>query len=467
LFRLPWFRRVWVFQEVVLAQQAVFYCGDHTLSFETLVEAADFTRVPYSKLDGGALHWRMYIGNHYATKLCLQLQEEGQDAGLNHFDLLVFAVTLDATRPEDKIHGMYGCAKRMGLNWPTPDYTKSVAQIYTEVTVACFQQSKDLAIMTMAIGPASEELGLPSWVPDFSRRTTATNSVRTLRIPKATHAQNKQCSGVTPCEWIIMPDERRLKVKGRRFDYVAAIGEPWQLDMATTLNGGAPGNSNSGQIVIGLLNCIDSWFDVALQRNRLHNNSTNVADELADCMVETTTKLQRDSIAHPRIKNDELAAVSDLAHLLMSGNALTIGNARTEPPDRLAEHLSCLIRSNRVDDMDLQTTFFCHPDDDLSKYVRYGEIVLSQDLHQAIEYISPFTRKLVFRTAKNPCIGISNCNARPGDLLVVLHGMVSPCLVRPCEGGFNFIGEAFVDWIMDGEFWEGGSDKDDEWFILI
>jgi hypothetical protein len=409
----------------------------------------------------------MYLGNHYATKLCLRLQEEGQNAGLNHFDLLIFAVALDATRPEDKIYGMYGCAKRMGLNWPTPDYTKSIAQIYTEVTVACFQRSEDLAIMTMAIGPTSEELGLPSWVPDFSRRTTATNSVRTLRIPKATHAQNKQCSGVTQCEWIIMPDERQLKVKGRRFDYVAAIGEPWQLDMATTLNGDAPEDSNSGQIVIGLLDCIDSWFDVALQRNRLHNNSTNVADELADCMVETSTKLQRNFIAHPRIKNDELVAVSDLAHLLTSGNALTIGNARTEPPDRFAEHLSCLIRSNRVDDMDLQTTFFCHPDDDLSKYVRYGEIVLSQDLHQAIEYISPFTRKLVFRTAKNPCIGISNYNARPGDLLVILHGMVSPCLVRPCEGGFNFIGEAVVDGIMDGEFWEGGSDKDDEWFILI
>lgn len=61
----------------------------------------------------------------------------------------------------------------MGLYWPTPHYTRSVTQIYTEVTVACLQQSKDLAIMTMAKGPASEELGLPSWMPDFSRRTTA------------------------------------------------------------------------------------------------------------------------------------------------------------------------------------------------------------------------------------------------------------------------------------------------------
>ena len=177
MFRLPWFRRIWVFQEVVLAQQAVFYCGDHTLSFETLVEAADFTRVPYSKLDGGALHWRMYLGNHYATKLCLRLQEEGQDAGYSHFDLLIFAVTLDATRPEDKIYGMYGCAKRMGLNWPTPDYTKSIAQIYTEVTVACFQQSEELANMNIAISTASGGMGLPSLVPDISMRWTDSSRV--------------------------------------------------------------------------------------------------------------------------------------------------------------------------------------------------------------------------------------------------------------------------------------------------
>jgi hypothetical protein len=229
-----------------------------------------------------------------------------------------------------------------------------------------------------------------------------------------------------------MPDERQLKVNGRRFDYVAAIGDPWQVDVATTLIGGA--DSNSGQIISGLLNCIGSWFDVALQRNGIHNSSTNVADELA--------------------------AVLDLAHLLTSGNA------RSEPPDRFAEYLSVLIRYAREDGIAFRA-YLIHPDDDVSKYVRYDEIVLSQQMHQAIEYIGQFVWKLVFRTAKDSCIGISNQNARPGDLIVVLHGMASPCLVRPCEGGFNFIGEAFVDGIMNGEFWEGGSDMDNEWFILI
>jgi hypothetical protein len=65
------------------------------------------------------------------------------------------------------------------------------------------------------------------------------------------------------------------------------------------------------------------------------------------------------------------------------------------------------------------------------------------------------------------CIGISNYNAEAGDLLVVFHGMKSPCVIRPCAGGFNFIGSAFVEGILNGEFWEGGSNEDDEWFTLI
>ena len=416
----------------MLARKVVFYCGEHLLNFENLVLAADFTRIPYSKLDAHALHWKSYLDGHDATARCVRLKAQEKETNLDHMALFYVITNLDATQPVDKIYGMYGCAKRLELEWPLPDYTKSVAQAYTEATVACMSQSKNLTVMTLAIGPAMGESGLPSWVPDFSARMTECSPSKPPRICMPI-LQNKQYSGATQNKWIFMPEARQLKVCGKRCDYVAAVSKPWQVDSATTLLGGA--ESNSGQVYDCLLNCIDSWFEVALHRNRTHNSSASVADELV--------------------------AVSDLARLLTTGRAKT-----TEPPDRFAEYLSVLIGCAREYDTAFRASLI-HPDDDLSEYLRNGEMKLSQPMQRAFEYMLPFIWKMAFRTADNSCLGMSNHNARPGDLLVLLHGMATPCLIRPCKGGFNFIGAAFVDGIMNGQFWEGESDEDNEWFILI
>jgi hypothetical protein len=333
---------------------------------------------------------------------------------------------LDVTQPEDKIHAMYGYAKRMELDWPIPDYTKSVAQIYTEVTVACFRQSKDLGAILMAIGPASEEFGLPSWVPDFSRRFTdysPSKPPKTDLVP----FRNKQCSGATECDWILEPDGRRLKVKGRIVDYITAISKPWQADSTTTLLGGA--DFNSGQVFDSLIECIGSWYEVALQRSMTHNGGADSAHQFV--------------------------AISDLVGLLTSAHL-----GRTTLPDQFAEHISVLISCTRRDMVALRTVFI-HPGND------NNQISITPQMQQAIECLMPMIWKLIFRTTVKSCMGISNYNAKAGDLLVVLHGMASPCVIRPCAGGFNFIGGAFVPELMNGEFWERGSDEDDEWFTLI
>ncbi|RYN45515.1 hypothetical protein AA0114_g8965 [Alternaria tenuissima] len=426
ILRLPWFRRVWVFQEVVLARKVVFYCGERLIAFENLAFATDFTRVPYSKPDSLSLHWRSYLEGHNACIYHLRLKEKGEEAKVHHQYLLTIVANLDVTQPEDKIHAMYGYAKRMELDWPIPDYTKSVAQIYTEVTVACFRQSKDLGAILMAIGPASEEFGLPSWVPDFSRRFTdysPSKPPKTDLVP----FRNKQCSGATECDWILEPDGRRLKVKGRIVDYITAISKPWQADSTTTLLGGA--DFNSGQVFDSLIECIGSWYEVALQRSMTHNGGADSAHQFV--------------------------AISDLVGLLTSAHL-----GHTTLPDQFAEHISVLISCTRRDMVALRTVFI-HPGND------NNQISITPQMQQAIECLMPMIWKLIFRTTVKSCMGISNYNAKAGDLLVVLHGMASPCVIRPCAGGFNFIGGAFVPELMNGEFWERGSDEDDEWFTLI
>jgi hypothetical protein len=51
--------------------------------------------------------------------------------------------------------------------------------------------------------------------------------------------------------------------------------------------------------------------------------------------------------------------------------------------------------------------------------------------------------------------------------VVVVCGMKVPYLIRPGPNGFTFVGAAFVDGILDGEFWNAGSNADNEWFELV
>jgi hypothetical protein len=431
LFCLPWFRRTWVVQEVALARKVTFYCGDHLLAFDTLVVAADFTRLPHSKLNAAALHWKSYLDWHHTLAEFIRRREQGENVAVGLQKLLSGVMFLDATRPEDKIYGLYGCAKRLGLYLPIPDYTKSVAQIYTEATLACLRQPENLNLLEMVEGAAAAELGLPSWVPNFSRsmREWSPTNPPNMSVPIGT---NKLISGVSRSQWIFMPERRGLKVLGRRLDQVAAVGEPWRADARTTLLGDAA--MNSGQIFGSLVDCIDTWLNVILQRNHRDGHRTNAADELA--------------------------SMEDLARLLMSGHT-----PLARPPDQIAKYLSVLVSCARTSDRALRSQLI-HPNDNITTIMHCGEFLLSQPMQQVLEHMLQWKWKLVFRTT-TAYLGTGSYSSSPGDLVVVLCGMSAPCLIRPCAEGFRFVGPAFVDGIMNGEFWNKGSEADDEWFVLI
>jgi hypothetical protein len=394
----------------------MFYCGDHLLAFDSLVVAADFTRLPYSNLNSnpGARHWKMYLDWHHTLAEFIRRREQGEDVKFGLPELLYRTATLEATRPEDKVHALYGCAKRLGVNLPIPDCTKSVAQVYTEAMLASIQQAGNFKLLDMVEGAAAAELGLPSWVPNFSgslRTYTPTNPPKASMPSKA----NKLVSGVSQCQWTIMPGGKRLKVLGRRLDQVAAVGEPWKADSRTTLLGGAA--TNTGEIYVSFLDCLPTWLDVVLQRNH------------------------RDG--HRPTAGDEIAAMQDLTNLLINGYGLP-----GEPPHRIAESLLVLVKCASGNN----EAFRSYPENNII---------------QIFEYLTRVIWKLVFRTTSKAYLGMGSYSSRPGDLVVVLHGMTLPCLIRPCAEGYNFVGAAFVDGIMEGEFWNAGSDADDEWFVLI
>ncbi len=84
-------------------------------------------------------------------------------------DLFIIFRTMLSTDPKDKIYGLLGFVTSFrGIQ---PDYKKTTKEIYCSATVRLMRDAGDLTYLNQA---CSNEPGLPSWVPDYSRPSSGT-----------------------------------------------------------------------------------------------------------------------------------------------------------------------------------------------------------------------------------------------------------------------------------------------------
>lgn len=158
LYQRPWFERLWVWQEVRLANSnALLIAGRKSILFRR------FHVITYFLL------WKAEFG------LGLRFWEirgilETVTAMLNNIThspmaSLGFRTRYSkATEPRDRIYGL------MGINTEgvklKPDYALSVSDVYTDVVLQCLNQLNHLELLTCIFyQPGVQEM--PTWVPDW------------------------------------------------------------------------------------------------------------------------------------------------------------------------------------------------------------------------------------------------------------------------------------------------------------
>lgn len=73
----------------------------------------------------------------------------------------------ESTDPRDKIYALYRVFLDCGFVLPAPDYRKTVAEVFEEVTIAVILYSGSLRILETVMNP-NRQHDLPSWVPDYT-----------------------------------------------------------------------------------------------------------------------------------------------------------------------------------------------------------------------------------------------------------------------------------------------------------
>ncbi|CAF9935375.1 hypothetical protein IMSHALPRED_010205 [Imshaugia aleurites] len=180
LLKRPWFRRIWVFQEVVVAKRVFLSCGHCSIDFQ------DFAPI---------IHWMMYCEAHIILHHRDEPTERGHldsdrsTSGLTNLskmhetrynlnfehklvrleDHLCEPVSWEASDPRDWVYGVLGILEEVNGTALAPDYRKGTADVYVTVTRLAILTNRSLRVLLRAgVDCARQVSDLPSWVPDFT-----------------------------------------------------------------------------------------------------------------------------------------------------------------------------------------------------------------------------------------------------------------------------------------------------------
>jgi hypothetical protein len=401
----PWWKRLWVVQEVSIARSPVLLCGSQSVTFDKVEVVIDGLVREHPGKSGDEHEFCANFINstfpHFVMRDFVkraQLQSDytfgNAGPGQKAIQILDNTRNLRATDPRDKIYGIqgfFGVPQSDPENiFPTPDYSKTAADLYGDVARGIIIKTKTLDVLSTCYGCVRTIPDLPSWAPSWNHTPLAYFSVTDFKAANDSDVVY-EASG----------DRQSLKLKGKRVDVVKHVPEiPGRLEYTD-------------------LECTRLWrqwtdFAFSLQ-------SYPTGESIADVLLHTlcwgnNTALKRLALGEYRTSFEVWLKI------LQSSNPL-----EAVARDLYEDEMAC-------------------------SYTHRAEFLI-------------WGRSL--STTVNSHLALVPISASADDQIVVLSGGKIPFVLRATGNTFLVIGPCYVHGIMDGEgFPREEAAEDLEWFTL-
>ncbi|KAJ3469894.1 hypothetical protein MRS44_003959 [Fusarium solani] len=225
LLNRPWFRRIWITQEISLAPSAAVMCGPYETTWDDLVRAVAFL---YK-----ANILRFFAGEHGYVDGCWALEAARQSIKMDEprpllQNLLLFRGS-DCTDPRDKVFALCGISNDIGpgqLNINI-DYSLPTKKVYTDFAIAHMRAYNSLEVLSAARGRAGSKIeDLSTWVPDWTV-TTQMATLRRTEFPSIPAADGFRASRRST--YNCNTNGNTLLAGASQIDQLAEIGPIWDL----------------------------------------------------------------------------------------------------------------------------------------------------------------------------------------------------------------------------------------------
>lgn len=218
LFARPYWRRMWIFQELIFAKHVLVFCGSNKFSWSELGRAqlawVQLSRPAFHGLVDSTAQRLVTLTDFNATSpiFLRGLLQKNDKRCEDISSLMNLTISRLADDPRDKIYALLGF-EEIGILDLEPDYHAPVKMVYTDFMQRCVEMEGSLRILSLAgVGWETKgpELDLPSWTPDFRAQGAGSRPV--------SRSQKASASAGSRAEFTISDDRKALKARGMVFD---------------------------------------------------------------------------------------------------------------------------------------------------------------------------------------------------------------------------------------------------------
>ena len=228
LIERPWWGRLWVRQELVLAKVCAFVCGSKTLKADILLLGLQAFSVYILISPGGV---RFVANSRLGSDKLSNINNLGmaREAGLAQraetYSSLLYHVQkgrgADSSLAQDRIFANLGMSDEVLVTKNPPDYNMSVQDVYARFFQTWVETYQNLDIMMYS----AVDGAISSWIPDWQTRTVEHAIVkaclRHMHTFRPGGSVAPQC--VFPDRPLQMDRARLLAVAGFEFDTIKAV----------------------------------------------------------------------------------------------------------------------------------------------------------------------------------------------------------------------------------------------------
>jgi Heterokaryon incompatibility protein (HET) len=190
ILELPYWRRAWTLQEMVLAQKAKVYYGLFIMPFDMFLKAQELYEMHYetccAQWGGSSARnehswWSAIRDGLYPLERIKRLKkahfrntDEKSQSRWTITDLLVEGMgDQKATNPLDHIYSVLGLIADIGKSQIVPDYSLTVQELFAKVTAKIIHDDESLRILGVNTFGYKSKFELPSWTPDWACRASS------------------------------------------------------------------------------------------------------------------------------------------------------------------------------------------------------------------------------------------------------------------------------------------------------
>lgn len=449
LVRRPWWTRVWVVQELVLARQdPTVLCGSKTCSWSTIARLVLAVQMWVRDTPGEllpsyevmpTLNPQLNVGATVSMFARLRRDyQAGGSLGANiPFDL---SAQCNVTDTKDYVYGCLGFLSQQASSGFEVNYRKSAHEIYHEATTAALRHNPveflGTSIINIRFWPNCEHA--PSWVPDLSQQRSPSLRPVTGWTAHTYHELGFRTFGQPSVR--ICHGDRILSLAGIGLDVVNELCFLTKPDELAHLDETVINSLDSGASdPLDLPNDVNNILEPDSERLSIHIRGIHDAMTMFQKTLSKKTGL--DGPAHAAV---EMKSMEDLFWLF-------VPRGQFFGQEIIPELRSLMwgVLSQRVTEEDIRKMWTNTADQRRWRELR-DSVNLALDTRAG---------QVAFAT-KTGRMGVSVPVLEVGDVVALIYGMTGPFILRPVsDGTYHMVGFAYVHGFMDPDVLPRGGNK--------